>query len=68
MKQFKLVLPKTRAEDFAKYCHEQKIKVVLSWSEGGDFFALKIHCICQAEDSAVADLMTKEWKSLVITS
>lgn len=66
MKQFTLVFPKNKAFDFASWSFTNEVRVILSWLEGGDFFATdKLTCICQASDEKITVLQSSEWKQFI---
>jgi hypothetical protein len=66
MKQFTLVFPKSKAEEFAAYSFSNQIRVILSWMEGSDFFGVdKLVAVCQAEDASATALLASEWKNFI---
>lgn len=69
MKQFKIVLPKSQAELFATYAFTNKVRVVLSWMESGDFFDLsggdKIICICICDEAQLETFKTSDFFKFV---
>lgn len=57
MKQFKFVIPTSLDTEFAKYCFENSIRLLLSYTVGGDFFdSPKVCVIVATEEANVAAL------------
>lgn len=70
MKQFLIVFPKSKANEFAAYAYANEIRVMLSWLKEEEFFSLSsnasgMHAICICKEETATALMATEWKNFV---
>jgi hypothetical protein len=61
MKQFKMVMPLGKADQFATYSFEKEIRVLLSWATD-DFFSGSLYVICAAKEETMTEVLSGPFK------